>query len=261
MFSIFKSKKRIEQTIQAIHDEFDAAGQRLLEEAKEIVSGKAVDEKGNRLMKLGFVNSKAAQKNREIESLNQIAAENNKRKKEAAKWVQYYSQWYPHHKFITKEIVTEICNKYSLYCGEVSYYKADVPLKNVSEMERFKLRQEDMNCDTGMELYYRYKTQRMYMNSIRQMHGMPYPSIRGHYPEDNLSVEQIQKMEDTKHYSKEDFKICAPEKDFDMRGMTKRGRFLVPDPIVLQPVQGGFLIITKWGLEASDDLVANEVMN
>jgi len=261
MFSIFKSKKRIEQTIQAIHNEFDAAGHRLIEEAKEIVSGRAIDEKGDRLKKLGFVNSKAAQKNREIEDANRQAEQANKRKQEGAKWVQYYSQWYPHHKFITAEIVKEICEKYNLYCGDVRYYKADVPLKNVTEMEQFKLRQEDMDCQTSLDLYWKYRVQRDYMNSIGHLGGESYPRTAYQFSEDSLSSERIARMMEEKHYSKSDFKICAPKKDFDMGILAKKGRFLVPDPIVLQPVNGGFLIVTKWGLEASDELVVNEVAN
>ena len=35
----------------------------------------------------------------------------------------------------------------------------------------------------------------------------------------------------------------------------------IPDPVVLQPVKGGYLIITAWGDEASDPLVINPLMN
>lgn len=56
--------------------------------------------------------------------------------------------------------------------------------------------------------------------------------------------------------------ICAPKKQFDTTNMELSGSFLSPkDPIVLCPVTGGFLIVTKWGLEASDELVKNEIEN
>jgi len=35
----------------------------------------------------------------------------------------------------------------------------------------------------------------------------------------------------------------------------------IPDPVVLQPVKGGYLILTAWGDEASDPLVMNEINN
>lgn len=62
-------------------------------------------------------------------------------------------------------------------------------------------------------------------------------------------------------------KICAPEKDMDIPSThTKTGNFIiekiyVPDPVVLQPVKGGFIIVAAWGDEASDDLVINPINN
>jgi ABC-type molybdate transport system permease subunit len=35
----------------------------------------------------------------------------------------------------------------------------------------------------------------------------------------------------------------------------------IPDPVVLQPVRGGFLLVTVWGDEASDELVVNNKFN
>lgn len=35
----------------------------------------------------------------------------------------------------------------------------------------------------------------------------------------------------------------------------------VPDPVVLQQVKGGYLIITAWGDEASDENVVNQLFN
>jgi len=36
---------------------------------------------------------------------------------------------------------------------------------------------------------------------------------------------------------------------------------VLADPVVLQPVKGGYLIITAWGDEASDELVVNQKFN
>jgi hypothetical protein len=41
----------------------------------------------------------------------------------------------------------------------------------------------------------------------------------------------------------------------------KDGYKLEYDPIVLQPVKGGYLVVTKWGLEASDEIVTNPTSN
>lgn len=259
MFNIFKSKKSVQQTIEAIHNEFDAAGERLLKEAKDILSGVALDEKGERLKKLGFIQAKAAAKNTELARRNEEIKRNNEKRQEGAKWVQYYSMHYPNHKFITEEIVNEICKKYNLYCGPVSRYKGDVPLKNVSEMEGFYLRKEDMGTYTSLDAYARIEAQRAMMNTRR---GILWKMAHSEtYQSRSLSSDEIAMMENRVFYFKEEFKICAPEKDFDVSRMTKKGRFLIPDPIVLQPVNGGYLIVTKWGLEANDELVINEKQN
>lgn len=66
--------------------------------------------------------------------------------------------------------------------------------------------------------------------------------------------------------------ICAPSKDMDTKGMKSvNGIFQkvfkqeFPDPVVLQPVKGGFLIITMWADETFDPhtepLLINEKLN
>ena len=50
----------------------------------------------------------------------------------------------------------------------------------------------------------------------------------------------------------------------DTKDHTLRGIHLVkhyPDPVVLQPVNEGYLIVCAWGDEASDELVVNSINN
>jgi hypothetical protein len=35
----------------------------------------------------------------------------------------------------------------------------------------------------------------------------------------------------------------------------------IPDPVVLQPVKYGYLCLTKWGAEAEDPILLNEINN
>lgn len=79
-------------------------------------------------------------------------------------------------------------------------------------------------------------------------------------------------------YSKAPLHIVAPITDFDTTefDLEKTGydltqkvedapkfdlNWLLEDPIVLQPVKGGYLIVSAWGDEASDPDVVNEIMN
>ena len=59
-----------------------------------------------------------------------------------------------------------------------------------------------------------------------------------------------------------ELQICAPQKDFDTTGKVVRNRkLMIEDPIVLQPVKYGYLILTAWGDEASDPIVVNKINN
>lgn len=259
MFTIFKkkqSKKSQEAIIAEIHNEFDSASEKLLQEAKDLLDG-VNTEKAERLKSLGFTQSKPVSETREAQQLKA-------RNEELAKRVDYFRQWYPHNKFITEQAVQQICEKYGLVFGDAQYYRGDVPEKNVKEMEVFSLRKEDIRTESSWE----EMITRGFRNSMERVisHG---PFGQAIIIRDNDTVfgidygfgdEPRRKQKKTKPA----FKICAPESDFDMTMLRSVGHRLelnVPDPIVLQPVNGGYLIVTKWGLEASDELVVNEKQN
>ena len=243
MFKLFKAKKTTEQVIAEIHNDFDSASERLLKEAKDIVAQDTG--KGDRLKHLGFSNAKPV---KEVEGVRQAQYE----MRQLADRVSYFNQWYPHNKFITEESVKKICEKYGLVFADAQFYKGDVPEKNLREMEQFVLRKEDVAPDTLGDIVGRFRSRLMGadwgLGSLSGWMELPRPSFEYEEPK----------------ATKPSFKICAPEKDFDTTMLDKKGHKLelnIPDPIVLQPVKGGYLIVTKWGLEASDDLVKNEKAN
>lgn len=92
-------------------------------------------------------------------------------------------------------------------------------------------------------------------------------------PENKKEIERKLLMGDMKEKdikqnvnSKPYFKICAPPSDFNTSGhIIVDGHKLVYDPIVLQPMKTlgifGYLIVTAWGDEASDELVINQANN
>lgn len=62
--------------------------------------------------------------------------------------------------------------------------------------------------------------------------------------------------------------ICAPQSHFDLDGLKKnKFGFLkvikteVKDPIVFRYCRGGVQVLSKWGLEADDELLYNEFEN
>lgn len=234
MLNIFKKKKpsvaTISATIEQIHNEFDSASEKLLVEAKAIIA-KSQILKGDRLINLGFSKSAPVEQSAEA-----------KKKQELAIRIKHYQVYYPNNKFIDEDSVKVICQKYGLVFGDSSQYKGDVPEKNIVEMEQFKLRNEDKRRRTNMDDYLdRHRWQSFAQYSRRSFDDAP--------------------KEIKVYYTQPPFKICAPEKDFDMAFYVKKGYKLEYDPIVLQPVNGGYLIVTKWGIEASDAIVINEKQN
>jgi hypothetical protein len=251
MINFLKNRFSVKKTIEQIHNEFDTAGERLLCEAKELLSKESDTNKGERLKKIGFRSSLHAVKADNINTKRQI-------QKEIATSVEYYAHHYPFNKYINDDEVNKICKKYGLLCGPASNYKDDMPDNNLVEIERFSLREEDMNkIKYG---YFKYDDGHL-VGSKEPTDLYGYTVFNGWRFNHDIIRKDIS---ETHHFEKPEFKICAPQSHFDMTNMEKKGHFLsihVPDPIVLQPVTGGYLIVTKWGLEASDELVVNKKDN
>lgn len=238
-----------QEVITEIHEAFDAATEKLLFDAKAVLSGSYDTEKGNRLKNVGFVSSEKAVQASKVESEKQYASHINK-------VVDYYSVYYPHHKFITEQMVKDICLKYGLVGAVARYYIGDIPEKNLSDIERFKLRDEDKVLYTVHE-WTASSANRTWSEGRGYYRKTPlsWGSERVYISDENIK-EVLEQPE---------FIICAPIKDFDTKHMRLEDGYKlvleVPDPIVLQPVKDGFLIITKWGLEASDPIVINPISN
>lgn len=273
-------KNNYPAVVEEIHREFHSAGDVLLVEAQEILKkaqGTEI-EKGKRMLSLGFKQAQQAEETGKI--LHKAAAS-----KEVAELVRYYQVNYPNNKFITEEQVQAICFKYNLICGEVGRYKGFVPEKNLKEVEAFRAKDGDVPsllfdvvCDRvklpsnqiddsflteygksyfsrGVGLNYAYITActgRVELGST-SLFGEKCTIFNG-----NTFVKIINK-------EVHELQICAPVKDMDLTGMTIVDGYKmikhIPDSVVLQHVKGGYLILTAWGDEASDENVVNKQMN
>ena len=276
-----------DELVAEIHDAFYSADERLLQEAKVLLNTPQEDKakKAERINKLGFGSAKPV---KEVAGHASKSADASK----LIKAIEYWRIHYPNNKFITEPEVKKICEKYGLVLGEAGKYLGDIPEKNLSEIESFQLRPEDYIEQVTFESQLNYIVSR-YM-------GLPTPSDPPQYESPFLgvvssrsrrSVEEesiIKPMEfyrgismigldpfgsfgkpkKTKEPEKKvekvrpEFKICAPPTDFNTSGyVLQKGYILVYDPVVLQPVKDGYLIVTAWGKEASDEIVVNETHN
>jgi hypothetical protein len=259
MFNAFKKAKQLVKEslgtpkdpavlIAEIHESFDSATDQLLKEAKAILENKRDETSGKRLMELGFNSAKEA-------VMASTALSRQEKSERLAKNIEYYSLHYPNNKFINDAKVKELCNKYGLVFGDCVHYKGTVPEKNISEMENFKLRQEDVE-----------KRECGYNNDKGSYNGA-YGYYRRRMTKWGLMSTFFLVEDETQKYAYEkvSFMVCAPAKDFNLENMQIEDGYKlslnIPDPVVLQPVPGGYLIVTKWGLEASDEIVVNEKHN
>lgn len=257
------SKQQQQRIIQEIHDSFDTEVEKLLADAKISRSTETTKQdliaKRNRLVALGFSKTQeCVEADAEIQRLSKINQE-NKAKGDLVRTIEYFSFRYPQYKFITEESVQKICSKYGLIYGEVSRYKGTVPDQNLKHIENFKISEEDECWEKGSR-WVRFS-------------DMEYVSAQ-EAEVDNRSFEMA--MEKGDYYlaslfsrSKSPLEIAAPKSDFDLDGMEIKNhqlsRIQVPDPVVLKPVfhngKKHYLVVTAWGLEASDELVVNQKMN
>jgi len=265
-------KSTYPKEVLEIHHEFETASDKLLEQAYEIINSQPVvnESKVNILKSLGFKQVKEVEESTEI--LNKTSLS-----KEQIELVQYYKQHYPFNKFITEEQVRIICHKYNLVCGNVDRFKGFVPEKNANEIVNFKLKSKESDVlitsnglflenaeirrDTGYFHIYKKDNTDRFQYAFQSENGFDF------YSSDRRNIFGLSDLGDQRFtIENKSLKICAPVKDMDISGLElvegyKLEKKHIPDPVVLQPVKGGYLILTAWGDEASDPLVVNEVFN
>jgi hypothetical protein len=286
-------------TAAEIHADFYGAEERLFVEAIGLSQGGLVAKasKAERLKKIGFGNAKPIKECQEQEKRRSVSGH-------LIKAIEYFRNYYPQNKFITEAEVEKLCKKYGLLLGEASNYTGDMPEKNLSDIEKFKLRKEDWKeksnyfswfmdeaakfprQSSGLIDYWKPQTpseidkfgfmtlksrQSGRQNDLLMAQEYMYQAMQSQLGipsnrEGVIGVDPYAKPEKKKEYEQPAFKICAPKEDFDTRGWEVRdGYRLVYDPIVLQAVSkdgvDGYLIVTAWGDEATDEIVQNGASN
>ena len=251
------SKAIYTKEVMEIHHEFETAADKLLQESASIIAEAATKDttKINRLEALGF---KQAGQVTELRPLLQKA----ELSKEQVELVNYYKRNYQFNKFITEEQVKAICYKYNLVCGNVDRFKGFVPEENLRMIEKFNLKKIDYSY------MFSYTKKESYSDEfMNETQAKAFVERRGWTWSDLMRVEKsAMDRFSTVMKVKQKLQICAPKKDMDISGLEliegyKLEKKHIPDPVVLQPVNGGYIILAAWGDEASDPLVVNEINN
>lgn len=247
-----------------IHHEFETASIRLLKEANEIINSRPVINKSklDALKSLGFIQTKEVVESSEILYKTELS-------KETIDLVNYYQRNYPFNKFIIEEQVKAICHKYNLVCGDVTRFKGFVPEKNLNEIVNFKLKEDDVieYVVKGTKGEFYVSKEDITPSTLNYLNHRSDSYVEYSNGEINVKGGDKKFGKYAKVFRESPpLKICAPVKDMDISGLELEGGYKlikkhIPDPVVLQPVRGGYLILTAWGDEASDPLVVNQINN
>ncbi len=221
--------------VEEIHASFARAADEALVEARKILEKPGMSDHHKTLESLGFKQAQGI--------VEKKAEENEKeRAQREAENILYFQQNYPMYKFITRTKIQEICKKYGLVWGGVDKYRGEVPAKNLAEIMKFN-QNNIVKVEDG-----KYLRHSAYSVSEEISYTI--------YKHNNYSTTFY-------HEYVTGFDICAPAKDMNLNktGLVN-GRYEdIPDPVVLYPVRGGYLIVTAWGPEASDEYIVNQKMN
>lgn len=265
---------RQEKLIAEIHAEFDTAQDRLLKEAKKVLSNgnEAVVSISDRLKAIGFTSTPTAKhgsvvKKKLVESSDE------------ARLIEYYSKEYPFLKFLTESELDRICKKYNLVYAPSDRYTEEVPEKNITDIENAQqLKEIDREpIFTWTDIKYHNENFRGKYLGKGEAEALGLPKVlKGvmlsnwievdHYLVKNYNAPVGKYLCDkaTCHrQNREGVFIAAPRSHFNTQGLTKKGlgffevfKTEIKDPIVFRYVRGGVQVLTKWGLEANDpDLV------
>jgi hypothetical protein len=268
MFRLFNRQSE-QDIIKSIHNEIDTSAEKLLSEAKKIISDSSLSDKAKRMKSIGFINSEVV-KEYDLKEKSIIQSS------EQAKLIEYYQQKYPFQKFLTIEELDRICAKYGLVYAQIKHYLKDVPEKNLREIELSpKLNPED-KVDMVYRLHYEGSFKEkptkeelaLYRKGIIVDHSARW--MRGDCFRKNTGLNKHQW--ETTEWTVEDIDrsglfIAAPKSHFNLTGLTKTSTFsfntvkIDKDPIVFRYCRGGIQVLTKWGLEANDESLVNPKTN
>ena len=291
-----KSIRVSASTVEDIHNEFDSAQERLLEEAKQIIADcevknhrividTTVSEKADRLTKLGFTSTREVKKVQEVRAKKE---ENKKilvKTKEEADLIEMYKRDYPFQKFLTEDELHRICDKYNLIYAPVSAFIADVPEKNLREIENAKPLDSSYRPKntTKAKFEIHYFDDKNYVTKEDTIGWENIVEVDGLNVSDSDIGQALKTKYNTRKWislksgsiltkiDRSGLFIAAPKSHFNLKNLNKDdknkyGFFQtevreIKDPIVFRYCKGGIQVLSKWGQEANDELLINAIDN
>jgi hypothetical protein len=268
--------------VKEIHSAFDREADTLLViPKKNFPKREAIEEKAERLKNLGFIRSSEVERLERFDRDLEAQVKQYEEQRTAHEFAQKYRTKYPGLKFITQEQLDEICWKYDLVTKDISEYTGEVPEQKLFEIEYRldEIEEADIHVNDflySLDVFDEEKFSRLVEESRDRISCYVLASIKSTttyhcrsrgknqlsdpeiieafknqgVPEKDIILSKV-RIKESSNYG---LRISAPESMF--RKEPSKGL----DPIVLQPVNGGYLVIAKWGEEANDpELVVPEL--
>jgi hypothetical protein len=247
-----ETEKLKQNLVQEIHSAFDHEADALIAMSEGGAQMLALEEKAARLKKLGFVN---------CDEIHQVERKMERIKEEQPFYeiAQKYREKYPDLKFITYYQAEDLCKRYNLIIRNASDYIGSVPDKNLHEIEYWREKIDEDDLQHKCFVYQVKVENKNYYHVSQGRSPLPMSKIREAFYEKGFSENQFldEDVQSIVKYDSTKLVIAAPESMFKNKPKTPQAK----DPIVLQPVKDGYLVIAKWGLEANDELLIIPELN
>jgi hypothetical protein len=270
--------KSMQKRIAEIHHEFDTAEDRLLDQAKKIIQNSSIPKHqqlvdlAQRHIAVGFKNTQTVKKANEVGQKKLLVVKS----KEEADLILYYKQKYPFQKFLTIDELNRICKKYGLIYAAVANYVGELPEKNLKDIEGMphllaadeQSTQYIIRYTGGLSGWLSDEAQQLYRKGITLFERPSIALLSNIFnSKTGLTAHMYQSLHwEMDTVDREGLFIAAPRGDFKLKGLKNKGLGFfsistLKDPIVFRYCRGGIQVITKWGLEASDESLLNEKQN
>lgn len=232
------------------------------------------------LLKIGFVNQP------DVKKLSKKGLKPEVYKaRDTINLIRLYQKKYPKNRFIDDDSIKSICNRFGLLFAPVEMYNAEIPLKNMREITHFKCSVKDKRINTSISFINKKASKIITGKKGRTMTTvsllMPRilnPSFIDFFRNPNVEKEIFIAQKLNEKYGTEITWSNIEEvyqDDVKSKGLTNgmmiapKNKFKIPknysvengfevgykkavkikDPVVLQPVIGGYLIVSAWGFE------------